>query len=200
MTSQQLFEGKEVLPINGRSGKLFFLSPFHMFEFTGKDGQQFSCLEQHMEYSKAKFFEDDETAMKILQATTIKDFQRLGAKVKGFNAEKWTKQKYAIMQSGILHKFCTSLTLAKKLARTAGYTLAWCEFCDKFWSCGCKDIDPVIYHPSVWKGQNRYGWALMFVRDVLFNTIGPEYSETYREGVLNARFYPQSFVISRIEG
>ena len=200
MTSMHTVQGREVLPVSSRvTSKTFFLSPTHMFEFSGKDGETFVCLEQFIQYQKAKFFNDDEAADKILHASTVRDFQKLGSKVKEFNAEAWEKEKYSAMRGGISFKFSQNISMAKKLARTAGYYLALCGFRDKFWSCNCKESDPIIYHPSMWTGKNMYGKALMCARDILLHLLDPEYSDCYREAILNAKYYPQSFIMSRID-
>ena len=173
-----------------------------MKEFQVGD-DKYLCLEQYIQYKKARFFEDEETASKILQAKSIKAFQSLGSKIKGFNAEKWGKEKYSIMRSGICYKFAKDKDLKKKLARTGAYTLAFCGFQDKFWSCGCKETDPAIYHTSLWSGQNMYGKALMFARDFIFKYMETEscekYLEEYRQAILDTKYYPQSFIINRID-
>ena len=199
MTYAHTVRGRDVLPISFHCGKTFFLSPVHISEFKGENGENFVSLEQFIQYQKAVFFGDDGIARRLLRASCTKEFQQLGCKVKGFNADIWLKEKYHVMVAGATFKFAQNLRLAKKLARTSGYMLAWCGFRDKFWSYDCRENDPMIYHPTVWGVKNMYGKALMLVRDLLIHMLPTEYTERYTEGELNAKYYPQSFVIDRID-
>jgi len=199
MTYAHTVQGRDILPVSFHCNRTHFLTPVHISDFKGEDGENFVSLEQFIQHYKAKFFGNNEIARKILQASCTREYQQLGCKVAGFDAESWKKEKYQVMVTGLTLKFAQNMRLAKKLARTAGYTLVWCGFRDKFWSCDCKDNDPMVYHPSVWGGKNMYGRALMLVRDLLIHMLPAEYSEAYTEGQLNAKYYPQSFVMNRID-
>ena len=124
MTYAHLVGGRDVLPFSFHCGKTHFLSPLHLFDFEGENGENFVCLEQFVQYQKAVFFGDDETARKILRSPCVREYQQLGSKVKGFNATTWSKEKYQVMVSGATFKFAQNRHLMKKLARTEGYTLA----------------------------------------------------------------------------
>lgn len=197
MVSASLVDARGILVVN-RSVKLRFLSPSHCVSFN--DGAiTFKCLEQYMQHRKAREFADSETAKKILEAKTIKEYQRLGSQIVGFSHETWKTMKYECLVDGMILKFSQNMEFAKMLARTSGYLLAWCGFMDKFWSCGERESSPMAYHPLTWSGQNRYGRALMDTRILLRKMMGEEYEEWYCEGVLLAKYYPQTHVLGRLE-
>ncbi|XP_074596432.1 uncharacterized protein LOC141851586 [Brevipalpus obovatus] len=199
MAATMLISGEQVLPvISKKSRRSFFLSPGHLHEFIS-DGDTFMSLEQYIQYQKVKYFEDFEAAQNILSASSVKEIQKFGFKVRGFNPDAWALVKFSMMRDGIFLKFSQNKNLAKKLARTSGYYLAWCGFLDKYWSCGLLENDPSIYHPPIHTGENKYGLALMNVRKELCSVFGNDYEKWYREGMINSKYYPQSFVISRLD-
>ncbi|XP_074604469.1 uncharacterized protein LOC141857812 [Brevipalpus obovatus] len=154
MAAASLVDGRDVIVIS-RNTNFLFLSPTHLYDFK-KGDLTFKCVEQYMQYSKAKHFGDNDSARKIMLAKTAKECQRLGAKVYGFSNDVWSWLKLDYMREGLLAKFSQSRSLSKMLARTSGYTLAYCGFVDKFWSCGEASTSHRAYHPPIWSGQNSY--------------------------------------------
>ncbi|XP_074596437.1 protein irg-1-like [Brevipalpus obovatus] len=199
MAATMLISGEQVLPVTSKkSRKTFFLFPTHLHEFIS-DSDTFICLEQYIQYQKAKYFEDFEAAQNILSASSVKEIQKFGSKIRGFNTDSWAVVKFSMVGDGIFLEFSQNKSLAKKLARTSGYYMAWCGFLDKYWSCGLPENDPSIYHPPIHVGKNNYGLALMNVRNELCSVLGNDYEEWYREGMINSKYYPQNFVISRLD-
>ncbi|CAF5152204.1 unnamed protein product, partial [Rotaria sp. Silwood1] len=74
-------------------------SPFNNFYSCNviENGIQFHCTEQYMMYPKAKLFNDDDIARKILDAKKSAKCKGLGRKVKSFNEQTWMDNRTKIV-------------------------------------------------------------------------------------------------------
>ncbi|CAF3335284.1 unnamed protein product [Rotaria sp. Silwood1] len=81
-------------------------SPFNNFYSCNviENGIQFHCSEQYMMYHKAKLFNDDDIARKILDAKKSAKCKGLGRKVKSFNEQTWMDNRTKIVSDGIYLK------------------------------------------------------------------------------------------------
>lgn len=91
-----------------------FLSQWYPCSFTapappsaGKDASHITFLttEQYMMYQKAIMFNDHEVADQIMLEPGPEKQKSLGRKVKGFDHEKWDKEKEKVVEEGNWWKF-----------------------------------------------------------------------------------------------
>ena len=71
------------------------------------------------------------------------------------------------MYRGLLEKFGQNETLKKRLKNTGESLLAECAVQDKIWGIGLSMQDGRRLTPSLWRGRNLLGFALMEVREQL---------------------------------
>lgn len=105
-------------------------------------------------WAKAKTFNDQKIASKILNETNPKNIKRLGRQVKNFDENIWNKYKITIMKLIVFAKFSQNKNLSEKLISTKGYHLIENSPTDYFWGSG-KDGT----------GKNVLGRILMAYRD-----------------------------------
>jgi len=136
------------------------ICPFTMQE------KKFNCSEQAHMWSKAKFFNDDETAEKILEAEDPKDQMALGRTVKNFDQASWDEAKYNIMVDILMHKFSQNKDYADALLATGTKQLVECSPRDKIYGIGMDAKTFIKKGEDITKtrGENRLGKALMEVR------------------------------------
>ena len=142
------------------------LSQWYPSTFT-VDGVTFNCAEQYMMAEKARVFEDEETYAKILASSDPKEIKALGRKVQNFSTEKWAEVSKDVVVKGNLHKFDQNPELKKFLINTGNKILVEASPYDTIWGIGLKDGDRNASNPTLWKGRNKLGFALMEVRDEL---------------------------------
>ncbi len=94
------------------TGKTNIYSQFYTCEFIIGE-KKFNCAEQWMMYSKAIFFNDEETANKILNESSPKEIKQLGREVKNFDDNKWMIIAKDVVYMGNLNKFNQNPELKK---------------------------------------------------------------------------------------
>lgn len=138
-------------------------------------GNQFSCSEQYVMYRKAVLFGDNINAQRILDAYKAhpKVFKDLGRQVKGFTMRKWIDNRDAIMYDALYHKFTQNPKLLTQLIDTKHAVLVETSPFDAIWGIKLgkhtrKDKQPTGWqNPNNWNGENRLGFLLMDLRDIL---------------------------------
>ena len=143
------------------------LSNFYKCNITS-NGVLFHSSEQHYQYLKAKSFNDEETANKILQASTPYDCYSLGQSVTGFNRTQWlTDLAPKCMLEAVKAKFLQHKNLAAFLKSTEGTVLCEASRKDLYWGVGLSLADKNIFQQQSWKGKNQMGTILTQVRSEL---------------------------------
>ena len=137
----------------------WFIAPFRVYDTT------YCCMEQFMMASKARLFEDKETLDLILKSSDPKEIKALGRQVKGFDADVWNEAKHLVIVNGNFRKFTQNPALRDYLLATGDRFLVEASPYDTIWGVGLSADDPRIGDPSLWRGQNLLGFALMEVRD-----------------------------------
>jgi ribA/ribD-fused uncharacterized protein len=137
------------------------LSPFQV------EGISYQTAEHWMMYQKAKLFEDEAIAKKVLESKTAAEAKKLGREVQNFDPITWDKHKYSLVKQGNLHKFGQHESLKICLHNTAPRILVEASPYDTIWGIGLAANAPEAANPTLWKGQNLLGFALMEVRDEL---------------------------------
>ncbi|CAF1295673.1 unnamed protein product [Adineta steineri] len=152
-------------PNNEPTKFLFFYtkaSPFGNFypSIIIDNGIQFYCTEQYMMYHKAKLFNDDETAQKILEATTPGKCRGLGRQVNHFNETIWINNRTRIVSDGNYLKFTQHEHLKEQLLNHQDTLFVEASPTDTIWGVGLAEDDPLIKQRSTWKGLNLMGYLL----------------------------------------
>lgn len=81
-----------------------YLSNWFLSDFT-KNNTTFSSMEQYMMYQKAKLFQDNDIASKILQTSDAGKIKALGRSVKNYDDTIWNGTRQIIVYEGLLEKF-----------------------------------------------------------------------------------------------
>ena len=132
-----------------------YLSNFYPAKFTLID-IEFSNVEQYFQYMKAMFFNDVETANKILQTSSPSIAKSLGREIENFDEYEWERKNIQIMYDGVLAKFLQNKDLAYNLLQTGSSLLVeGNQWQDDYWG--------VVNG----EGQNNLGIILMQVRNIL---------------------------------
>jgi ribA/ribD-fused uncharacterized protein len=124
-------------------------------------------VEQFMMFSKAKLFNDEQSAQKILATADPMAQKILGRKVAGFNLEEWVRRRESVVFVGCREKFAQNPGLRTMLLATAPTELVEASPYDLIWGIGLGERDSRIADKRYWCGQNLLGITLMRVRDVL---------------------------------
>ena len=133
------------------------------------DGIAYNCAEQYMMAEKARLFGDHQTCSKIMQATDPEIIKHLGRKVRNFDADLWNEHCIDIVLKGNLHKFGQNQPLKNYLLSTGRATFVEASPYDKVWGIGVGEREARKTIPHFWKGENRLGFILMEVREILRN-------------------------------
>jgi ribA/ribD-fused uncharacterized protein len=128
------------------------------------EGQRFNCVEQFMMYQKAKLFDDDATAAKIMAASNPRAQKVLGRRVAGFRDDVWLERRSEIVVAGCYAKFSQNSRLRDVLLGTRKTQLVEASPYDRIWGVGLSERDPRIFDSRKWRGKNLLGQALMQVR------------------------------------
>jgi len=139
----------------------WFLSDFEV------KGVRFNCVEQFMMYCKAKVFEDENSALKILGALHPRDQKQHGRQVSGFVEAEWALRRERIVAAGCYAKFSQNPELRDALLATGSTRLVEASPYDRIWGVGLGERDPRILDPQQWRGMNLLGVALTSVRERL---------------------------------
>ncbi len=143
-----------------------YLSNWFLSDFT-KNNTTFSSMEQYMMYQKAKLFQDNDIASKILQTSDAGKIKALGRSVKNYDDTIWNGTRQIIVYEGLLEKFRQNEQLRKKLIETGNAILAECAVQDKIWGIGLSMKNEKRFDMTQWKGQNLLGFSIMMVRKAL---------------------------------
>ena len=150
----------------GQKGGHGYLSQFHNSNFVDEEGNEFFHCEQWMMLNKAKLFEDEESAIKILKERNAAKIKGLGRNVRWFKQKIWNKNRSIIVIKGNYLKFSQNEQLKKNLLDTGDRELVEATpSSDRIWGIGYRAHE-VPENRSLW-GLNLLGKALMEVRSML---------------------------------
>jgi hypothetical protein len=137
---------------------------------------------------KARFFGDEDSRARILQAASPKEMKALGRGIRGFDEARWRGVRERVVLKGSLLKFGQNPALLSFLLSTVGvlveaspydniwgigetlYTRTLCRrvrACDAFPLAGLLESDPLAAQPDTWAGDNLLGFILTQARDML---------------------------------
>jgi ribA/ribD-fused uncharacterized protein len=136
----------------------FCPSPFEL------DDIPFVSEEQHLQYSKAMFFKQEDIAKEIMKTEDPRKQKQLGRKVKPFDQPSWHQAAPDIVVKGLTAKFSQNQDLLQILKDTGKNILVECAPNDKFFGIGLGLYHRNRTNEDRWQGQNIMGKALMIVR------------------------------------
>ena len=137
--------------------------------------QKFFCTEQAFMWAKAKYFNDQEIADKILlEQKSPMVCKQLGRIVKNYNDKKWNLVRYSFMHDVNYEKYKQDLMLRAKLLNNQFDNKIFVEASptDRIWGIGLAQDDPNINDDSNWHGQNLLGKVITQVRAEIIHDFG----------------------------
>lgn len=144
-------------------------SNWHPCRFSYHD-VAFTCVEQFMMFAKAKLFNDEQSASKILATRDPMTQNVIGRQVAGFDLATWEARRESIVFVGCREKFSQNPGLRSMLLATAPTELVEASPFDRIWGIGLGERDARITDKRQWRGSNLLGITLMRVRDALSPT------------------------------
>lgn len=133
------------------------------------DGFKYFSAEHYMMAEKARLFNDKTNLDKIINSKSPAQAKQFGREVLGFNEELWCENRFQIVVKGNLAKFEQNTELMQFLLSTKNRILVEASPVDNIWGIGLAKDNEHVQNPLKWKGLNLLGFALMEVRDILFN-------------------------------
>jgi ribA/ribD-fused uncharacterized protein len=133
------------------------------------DGQSYPTAEHFMMAEKARLFDDQDALKKVLTAGSPGEAKSRGRDVRGFDEETWIQRRFDIVVAANKLKFSQNADLLAFLLGTGHRILVEASPVDKIWGIGLEAKHPHADNPSLWKGLNLLGFALMEVRAQLSN-------------------------------
>ena len=131
------------------------------------DGVRFETAEHYMMWGKARLFDDEKAAARILAAGHPKEAKDLGRTISGFDEATWVAQRVAIVTAGNVEKFRQNPDLLAFLLGTNQRVLVEASPLDRIWGIGLAATDEKAQDPAQWRGLNLLGEALMAARETL---------------------------------
>jgi ribA/ribD-fused uncharacterized protein len=128
------------------------------------DGKDFSCVEQYFMYMKARTFDDDYAAKRIMATQSPQKQKKIGRSVRGYDNSVWAKERFPIMFKGVLAKFEQDEYLQHILFSTGDKEIVEGLPEDPIWGIGLGWWEDSATDKSQWKGRNLLGEAIMDTR------------------------------------
>ncbi len=131
------------------------------------DGVAYATAEHWMMAGKARLFGDAEAERAAVSATSPAAAKKAGRLVRGFDEDVWTRERFALVVEGSVHKFGQDPELAGYLLGTGDRVLVEASPLDRIWGIGLAADDERVERPREWRGLNLLGFALMAARERL---------------------------------
>ncbi|EGV43319.1 NADAR family protein [Bizionia argentinensis JUB59] len=152
----------------------FFYETKHPFSQWHKsafkiDNLTFNSAEQYMMYGKAKLFNDNEIAEKIMMTKNVREQKSLGREVQNFDLKIWNQNALDIVYKGNRAKFEQNSEYLNLLLSTKGKTIAEASPYDAVWGIGLTSDNKDSGNSLKWKGTNWLGIVLTELRQDIMN-------------------------------
>lgn len=157
----------------------WFTAPFRIEDIAYQTAEHFMMAE------KARLFGDTEALEKILAASHPGAAKKLGRKVRAFAEHRWSTHRMDIVVRGNYAKFSQNTALRDYLLGTKNRVLVEASPIDRIWGIGLAYDDPKSADPEQWRGSNLLGFALMKVRTMLQDDVGPNLSRAFKQRTKN---------------
>jgi len=141
------------------------------------DDKRFPTVEHGFQYEKAKFFNDREAMVKILEAKTPGHAKKIGREVNGFLEKAWHHVRDEKMHLHVSEKYRQNMRLARLLImlrnRENGKPRFFVEGSksDKLWGCGIAKEDLVAQRDVILDGKAPGKNKLGRITDAVLDTI-----------------------------
>jgi ribA/ribD-fused uncharacterized protein len=142
------------------------LSQWYPAAFT-VDGVRYATAEHFMMAGKARLFGDAEAERSVLADDDPGAAKGAGRRVRGFAEDVWAAHRYELVIAGNAAKFGQHPPLRDFLLATSERVLVEASPYDTVWGIGLSAEQPEARRPSLWRGFNLLGFALMDVRSSL---------------------------------
>ena len=116
---------------------------------------------------KARLFNDEKSLEKIVNAKSPAEAKKLGRKIVNFDQQSWENARYQIVVKGNYFKFTQNKELENYLLSTKKRVIVEASPVDPIWGIGLDSKSEFAIIPSIWRGLNLLGFALMEVRDMI---------------------------------
>ena len=137
-------------------------SNFHTSKFT-VNGVEYTNSEQFIQSEKAKYFKDEATARRILQASSGLECKKLSREIKNYRHEEWKNIAAVLSEPGISAKFDQNPTL-KSLLVSTGDKLVVEASRDPVWGTGIPLNNREVLTRSKWVGNGILSDSLMDIK------------------------------------
>jgi ribA/ribD-fused uncharacterized protein len=147
------------------SSKFAVFSNLHKCKVT-VEGREFNSTEQLIQFSKARLFNDEQCANKILQESDTFTQMMLGKKVRKFNSDTWEAKAKDILFRANLAKFSQNGYAREALVKTGSKLLGEATR-NPIFGIGHTLNSKTVSDNTTWKCQNLMGEVLCEVREKL---------------------------------
>ena len=136
-----------------------------------KSGTRFSTTEQGFMYAKAMYFDDIETAEKILKTEHPAECRKLGRQVKNYDDKKWDVVRYSIFYDLNYAKYTQDKKLREKLLdpKFDGKIFVEASPIDRIWGIGYDEFSALKMDAYKNWGKNLLGKILTQIRTNLLS-------------------------------
>lgn len=125
----------------------------------------FKNVIQYILFSKAKIYNDNEVAEKIIKTGELSEMTSLSSLIRGVNKQDWSTRILSVATSGCKMKLAQNSDIWEALQSTKGKILAFTNPEEKFWGIGMKPLDYRAVNQNEWDGKNHLGNIFMELRD-----------------------------------
>lgn len=149
-------------------GRQSIFSNFYPAKFK-VDNTDYNCSEQFYQVRKAEFYNDEQSAAKIMATDDPANHYKLGKEIKGYaeNKARWfSGPALRAMEKAVCEKFKQNPQLETALKSSQGL-LVEASKSDDFWGIGLGINHKQATTKSMWKGQNKLGSLLTALRDAM---------------------------------
>ena len=126
------------------------------------DNVKYNSVEQYLQSEKAKLFDDDVVAAKIMKEPNPYKIKKLGSKIKKFNVQKWKSVKKQVAYKAVLAKFGQNKTLHDILLANDHQIAESSE--NTFWGTGVHLHDRTALDKRAWKTTDGGVMCQLFAR------------------------------------
>lgn len=162
---------RKIVDVNGKPMLLFhsgwsIFSNFYRQSFT-VEKIEYKTVEQFYQSEKTRYFGDFTQTMEIMKTVAPSKCKELGRKVKNFSLLAWSEVADKVMLEGVKEIFFQNQHLREKLLETGNSTIVEATPFDIYWGSGLGIDNEDNRDTGRWRGYNKLGEILMFVREML---------------------------------
>ena len=147
----------------GFFGELCPFSNFYPVKFNHQ-GQSYHSSKQFIQYTKAKYCNDHETAERIINTRSALACKQLGYTVQNYNHQGWIDSIEALCRDGIRAKFEQNPALLRALMNTGDKIIIESSK-DDIWGTGIPLFRWDCLQEKLWTSRGKLGTILMEIRE-----------------------------------